>query len=80
VVTATVEIRDLEELSMRALPALETERFDGWVLRAAGGYTRRANSAAPLYSGELDSAEKIVYTETWFRSRGLTPMVRLSRL
>ena len=63
---------------MRALPALETENLDGWVLRAAAGYTGRANSAAPLSSGELHPAEKIVYTESWFRSRSLTPMVRLT--
>ena len=44
---------------MQALPALESETYDGWVHRAAGGYTGRANSAAPLDPGELDPAEKI---------------------
>ena len=63
---------------MNALPALESELFDGWVLRAAGGYTGRANSAAPLYPGHLETAEKITHTETWFRARGLTPMIRLT--
>lgn len=63
---------------MRALPALESETYDGWVLRAAGGYTGRANSAAPLDTGELDPAEKISYTEAWYRSRGLPPMIRLT--
>ena len=63
---------------MNALPALESEHYDGWVLRAAGGYTGRANSAAPLYPGMLEPIEKILYTETWFQSRALTPMIRLT--
>ncbi len=71
-------IRELEMLSMRALPALETELFDGWVLRATGGYTGRANSVAPLDSGELDPPEKIAFTEAWYRSRSLPPMIRLT--
>ena len=71
-------IRELEERAMRALPALESETYDGWVLRAAAGYTGRANSAAPLDAGELDPAEKISYTEAWYRARGLPPMIRLT--
>jgi ribosomal protein S18 acetylase RimI-like enzyme len=77
-VVSEASIRGLEELAMNALPALESELFDGWILRAAGGYTGRANSAAPLYPGELEAAEKVGHTETWFRSRGLTPMIRLT--
>ena len=68
----------LEELALNALPALESELYDGWVLRAAGGYTGRANSAAPLYPGELETADKIAHTEAWYRSRGLSPMIRLT--
>lgn len=63
---------------MNALPALESEHYDGWVLRAAGGYTGRANSAAPLHPGRLEPIEKILYTETWFQSRALRPMIRLT--
>jgi len=77
-VTSLEAIRELEELAMNALPALESERYDGWILRAAGGYTGRANSAAPLGPGELRPADKISYTETWYRSRRLTPMIRLT--
>ncbi len=71
-------VRRLEERALHALPALESERFDGWILQAAGGYTGRANSAAPLDPGELKTADKISYTEDWYRSRGLAPMIRLT--
>jgi GNAT superfamily N-acetyltransferase len=77
-VTPGEDIRELEEKAMNALPALESERYDGWVLRAAGGYTGRANSAAPLYPGRLETIEKILHTEAWFQSRALTPMIRLT--
>ncbi len=71
-------IRALEEISFRAWPALETERYDGWVLRFANGYTGRANSINPLHESTLDPDEKIAYCEGWFRSRGLKPVFRLN--
>ena len=43
-------IRYLEELSLNALPSLENIFLDGWVVRFANGYTKRANSVNPLYA------------------------------
>jgi ribosomal protein S18 acetylase RimI-like enzyme len=53
----------MEEVSFRALPALETRVYDGWVLRMANGYTRRANSVNPVYGSSLDVREKIALCE-----------------
>ena len=50
-------IRLLEELSLSALPALETTFLDGWVLRLSDNFTRRANSINPLYPGARPLAE-----------------------
>ncbi len=72
------QIRRLEELALNGLPALESETIDGWVLRAAAGYTGRANSAAPLYPGRRPLDSKLGHLEDWYRQRGLVPRLRLT--
>jgi GNAT superfamily N-acetyltransferase len=68
----------LEERSLNAWPALQTVLYDGWVLRFAGGYTRRANSVNPLYPSTLDPVEKIAYCEQLYTARGLAPVFKLT--
>lgn len=68
----------IEELSLLALPAFETEVYDGWVLRFAGGYTKRANSVNPLYPSAIDPAEKIAYCEKAYKDRGLPAVFKLT--
>jgi N-acetylglutamate synthase len=67
-------IRLIEELSNRAWPALETINFDGWLLRFARGYTRRANSVQPRQHGGLDLDEKLRRCQEAYRSHGI-PLV-----
>lgn len=62
-------IRQIEELSMNALPALQTVLYDGWILRFANGYSRRANSVNPLYPGAGDVEAKIAACADLYRSR-----------
>lgn len=47
----------LEELAMNAWPSLVTTLYKGCVIRSSNGYTKRANSANPIYNdmNELDS-------------------------
>jgi ribosomal protein S18 acetylase RimI-like enzyme len=71
-------IRLLEELSLNALPALQTVFYDGWVLRFANGYSRRANSVQPLYASTLDLDAKIDQCEAMYRERGLTSTFKLT--
>lgn len=70
-VSTMINITTLEEYSLRAWPALETETYDGWLLRFANGYTRRANTAQPLYGSTLDLDTKIAYCEAFYQQRGL---------
>ncbi len=72
-------IRELEELSLNAWPASQTVVLDGWILRFARGYTRRANSINPLYPGRCDPAEKIAACEQLYRAEGLAVTFKLTR-
>jgi N-acetylglutamate synthase len=71
-------IRSIEEISLNALPALRTVYYDGWVLRMADGYTRRANSVQALYPGSLPLDEKIAYCEEIYRGAGLPCLFKMT--
>ncbi len=68
----------LEELAMNAWPALQTVLYDGWIIRFARGYTKRANSVTPLYPGTLSVAEKVENCENLFQQQMLRPTFRLT--
>jgi N-acetylglutamate synthase len=71
-------IRTVEELSMNAWPALQTSVYDGWLLRFARGYTRRANSVNPIYPSERNTIEKISFCEETYRAQGLPTIFKLT--
>lgn len=73
-------IRRIEEASFNAWPALNTTVYDGWLLRCANGYTKRANSINGLYPGVLPLKTKIDYCETVYRKQDLRPIFRLNPL
>jgi len=73
-------IRHLEELSLNALPALETTYLDGWVVRFAGGYTKRANSVNPLYTSATDVEAKITYCESMYAVRKQPTVYKMTSL
>jgi ribosomal protein S18 acetylase RimI-like enzyme len=72
-------IRNIEELSMSAWPAMQNLHYDGWVLRCADGYTKRANSVYPLYPSEIDVDEKIDFCESFYRDRILRSVFKLTQ-
>ena len=71
-------IRSLEELSLNAWPSLRTIHDDGWVLRFADGYTRRANSVNPLYPSTEDTREKIRRCEQVYFSLGQNVVFKIT--
>jgi GNAT superfamily N-acetyltransferase len=70
--------RRLERILFRARPSLETVEYDGWILRFADGYTKRANSVNPHFGSSFPVSEKIARCETLYRQRGLPTIFRLT--
>lgn len=68
---------DLEEVAALGWQGLETERLGGWLLRAAGGWTGRANSALPLGDPGLDPDAAIDAVVAWYRARELRPLFQV---
>ncbi len=73
-------IRRIEEASFNAWPALNVLLYDGWLLRFANGYTKRANSVNGYYPGALPLDVKIDHCETLFAGQNLQPIFRLNPL
>ncbi|UCF69781.1 MAG: GNAT family N-acetyltransferase [candidate division WOR-3 bacterium] len=67
-----------EEIAMNAWPALENVLYDGWVLRFANGYTRRANSINPIYRSTMDVSAKLARCEEIYSQRGLRTIFKMT--
>ncbi|GHD69103.1 GNAT family N-acetyltransferase [Jeongeupia chitinilytica] len=71
-------ITEIEALTTSAWPARATELVDGWVLRFANGYTKRANSVTPLYRGVQADADKLGYVEQRYNALGQPAIFKLT--
>jgi N-acetylglutamate synthase len=71
----TISINDLEHAAAPGWRAVEEDKLGDWLLRAAGGFTGRANSA--LAAGDPGEAlpEAIDAVCRWYAARGLPPMI-----
>jgi len=52
-------------------PPLERAELGGWLLRAAAGFTGRANSVLPLGDPGMPLSEAVDHCESWYDERGL---------
>jgi RimJ/RimL family protein N-acetyltransferase len=71
-------IQFLEGLALNAWPSLQTLSYDGWMLRFANGYTRRANSVNPVYHSGMDVTAKIETCEKLYRRQGLKVVFKMT--
>jgi N-acetylglutamate synthase len=71
-------VRQFEEISNNAWPALQTMLYDGWLLRFANGVTKRSNSVSLLYPSNLDPDEKICFCEQMFNIRKIKPCFKIT--
>jgi GNAT superfamily N-acetyltransferase len=72
------QIVELEQVAANAWIAQETERLGGWLLRANGGVTRRANSVLPLGPPVIpveDAIEKVI---EFYKARELIPRFQMT--
>ncbi len=70
-----MDIEDLERAAALHWQAPETERRGDWLLRAAEGFTGRANSALPLGDPGIPLPEAVAVVQDWYRRRALPPMI-----
>ncbi|WP_421616980.1 GNAT family N-acetyltransferase [Brevibacillus sp. TJ4] len=68
----------IEELSLNHWQSLSTLLYDGWLLRFADGYTKRANSINPLYGSSLDLDEKVAYCEKLYAANQLRAAFKIT--
>ena len=67
----------LEEAALNGLPALQTEFYDGWIVRMAEGYSRRANCVVPLYESTTPLQEKLVHCEAAYARASLSCLFKI---
>ena len=73
-------ILGLESRLMNAWPSFDYQVYDGWILRLAGGYTKRANSATPLLPGTALDEALIDHMVSRFVEANVRPTFRLNGL
>lgn len=68
---ARVDALRLEEIAAAGWPAPVSEPYGDWLLRAADGWTRRANSVLPLGEPPEPVPVAIAHVEGWYAARSL---------
>ncbi|MDF2690032.1 MAG: hypothetical protein K0Q80_2998 [Microvirga sp.] len=68
----------LESRLVNAWPSFDYQIYDGWVLRLADGYSKRANSATPFRPGVSLDDELIDYMVARFVEANVRPTFRLN--
>jgi len=73
--------KEIETASLQAWPGIEVEWDGAWVRRAAGGYTKRANSLQCFDPADgTDADQRLDQAVHWFEARALRPVVRCTPL
>lgn len=67
---------ELARVAARAWQPVESERLGDWELRAASGFTRRANSVLPLGDPGVPLDEALTYVRDWYAARDLPAYVQ----
>ena len=68
----------LESRLLNAWPSFDYQTYDGWILRLASGYSKRANSATPFLPNATLEDELIDYMIARFIEANVRPTFRLN--
>ncbi|MBB4040665.1 ribosomal protein S18 acetylase RimI-like enzyme [Microvirga flocculans] len=68
----------LESRLLNAWPSFDYQAYDGWILRLANGYSKRANSATPFLPGATLDDGLIDYMIARFVEANVRPTFRLN--
>ena len=74
----TISINDLEEVAALGWRGTEEDRLGGWRLRAAGGFTGRANSALAVGDPGLPLPAAAAAVRRWYAARDLPTMISIA--
>lgn len=74
-------VEAFERAGLEAWPGTDVKWDGSWVRRAAGGYTKRANSVQCLDPEDGEDADlRVISASTWMVMRGIKPVFRLTPL
>ncbi len=68
---------ELQRIAGRGWPAVEQEPLGEWTLRAAAGFTRRANSVQTLGDPGMPLPQALTAVRSWYAQRGLPAYVEV---
>lgn len=69
--------RRLEEIAAQGWRGLEEELLGEWRLRAAGGFTGRANSVLPIGESDRPLPAALAAVSAWYAERALPPLAQV---
>ena len=70
-----ISVEELEEVAALGWRGEEEDRMGGWLLRAAAGFTGRANSALAIGDPGQDLSPATEAVACWYQARGLPAMI-----
>jgi GNAT superfamily N-acetyltransferase len=80
-VSTLPDVEAFERAGLEAWPGIDVKWDGNWVRRAAGGYTKRANSAQCLDpNDDVDVEDRIIGASSWLVARGVKPVFRITPL
>lgn len=75
------DVETFERAGLEAWPGIDVKWDGNWVRRAAGGYTKRANSAQCFDpNDDADVEDRIIGASSWLIVRGVKPVFRITPL